>query len=446
MADCATSKTSFDTPAELTLEAAFDGGRLTSDGGLSWLSEVDSEIGVCEAVAEHVPEWRRREGRHPLVALIRQRVFQIACGYEDQNDSDSLRYDPLLKLVCGALPESGAELASQPTICRMENSVNAGDCYRIARELVELYIARRGKDGTPKKVLLDFDATDDPAHGQQEGVAYHGYFGQHQYHPLLVFDGESGQLITAILRAGDAHASHGILAIFKRLVRKLRDEWPSVQIEIRADAGFAIPAVYDYCETEGIDYTIALITNSRLVDLAAPLLEEAEQRYEQRQRKVRLFSEERYQAGSWDYERRVIYKAEVMAASLGTNTRFVLTNKAQTPEELYDHYTDRGEVENRIKDLKVALGSDRTSCQRMVANQFRLLLHAAAYWLLDTLRSRLVAAGIDRMQLDTLRLELVKIGGRVRELFTKARLHLASGHPGRRLWDALSPAAGGIHE
>jgi Transposase DDE domain group 1 len=435
MADCATSKMRFETPAELALEAAFDGGRLTSDGGLTWLAKTDAELGVCEAIAEQMPEWRKRKGRHSLVTLVKQRVYQIACGYEDQNDSNFLRSDPLLKLVCGALPESGENLASQPTLSRMENAVDSGACYRIAQALFELYVRERGKDGAPQKVLLDFDATDDPTYGDQEESYYHGYFEEHIYHPLLVFDGDAGQLITAVLRSGNTHASHGTVAILKRIVAVLRRAWPSVQIELRADAGFAVPALYEFCEAEEIDYTIALITNSRLEEMAASLLKEAKHRYEQRGQKVRLLSEGRYQAGSWESERRVVYKAEVMEE--GTNTRFVVTNKPEGPDELYGHYTERGETENWIKDLKVALKADRLSCHRFLANQFRLLLHAAAYWLMDTLRRKLVEVGVDRMQLDTLRLKLLKIGGRVRELMTKVRLHLASGHPGQRLWDAL---------
>jgi hypothetical protein len=435
----------FDTEAALALEAAFDGGRLTSDGGLTWLAEADRELKVCEALAEHVPEWRTRRGRHSMLSLLKQRVFQIACGYEDQNDSDFLRCDPLLKMVCGALPESGEDLASQPTICRMENAVDARACYRIAEALAEVYIAQRSKDGVPEKILLDFDATDNPTHGDQEESYYHGYFGEHIYHPLLVFDGDTGQLITALLRAGNTHASRSTVAILKRIVCLLRSAWPGVEVELRADAGFAVPAVYDYCEAEGISYTIALITNPRLEQMAAPLLEEAKGRYEvERGRKVRLLSQGHYRAGSWQIERRVVYKAEVMEE--GTNTRFVVTNKLDEPEDLYEHYTDRGETENRIKDFKVALKADRLSCHRFVANQFRLLLHAAAYWLMDTLRRKLVDEGIERMQLDTLRLRLVKIGGRVRELLTKVRLHLASGHPGQPLWHALSGVFGSVHE
>ena len=380
-----------------------------------------------------------------MLSLLKQRVFQIACGYEDQNDSNFLRSDPLLKLVCGALPESGEDLASQPTICRMENAVTNRACYQMARALAELYIAQRGKDGAPQKIVLDFDATDDPTYGDQEESYYHGYFKEHIYHPLLVFDGDTGQLISALLRAGNTHASRSTVAVLKRLVGLLRSAWPGVEVELRADAGFAVPAVYDYCEAEGIRYTIALITNSRLEEMASSLLEEAQRRYEQeRGRKVRLLSQGHYQAGSWQIERRVVYKAEVMEE--GTNTRFVVTNKPDEPDELYAHYTERGETENRIKDLKVALKADRLSCHRFVANQFRLLLHAAAYWLMDTLRKKLVDGGIERMQLDTLRLKLVKIGGRVRELLTKVRVHLASGHPGRYLWHALSRAFGVVHE
>ncbi len=444
MPDCATQKMCFDTSSALALEAAFDGGRLTSDGGLVWLSEVDSELGLCEAIAECVPEWRKRKAPHSLIALVKQRVYQIAAGYEDQNDSNPLRTDPLLKLACGSLPEDGADLASQPTISRMENALGTRACYRIAEALLKLYIDERQKPGVPEKVLLDLDSTDDPVHGDQEGSYYHGFYEGHIYHPLLVFDGETGQLITAVLRAGNTHASRGTRAILKRLVRRMRESWPAAEIEIRADAGFAVPAVYEFCESEGITYTIGLITNARLKALADPLLKEAKKRHEEEGQKVKLISEGSYQAGSWDRLRRVIYKAEAMEE--GTNIRFVVTNKPDEPKALYGWYVRRGEIENRIKDFKVALKADRLSCSRFLANQFRLLLHVAAYWLLDTLRRRLVTVGIRRMQLDTLRLYLIKIGGRVRQLATKVRLRLASGHPGQRLWHALSLAARSVHE
>jgi hypothetical protein len=426
----------FETQSALALEAAFDGGRLTSDGGLVWLAEADSELGLCERVAEHVPEWRKRKGRHSLQALVRQRVFQIACGYEDQNDSDSLREDPLLKLLCGSLPQSGANLASQPTISRLENAPSASACYRMADAIFELYLTERGKEGVPERIVLDFDSTDDPTHGDQEGSFYHGYYGQHMYHPLLVFDGQSGHLIAALLRAGNTHGSNSAVALLKRIVGRLRRRWPGVRIEVRADAGFAVPALYDYCEGEGITYTVGLITNVRLEELAEGLLEEAKRRYDEEREKARLFSEGSYRAGSWEHARRVVYKAEAMEQ--GTNTRFLVTTRIDGPKDLYEFYVRRGESENWIKDFKLHLKADRLSCSRFIANQFRLLLHACAYWLMDALRRKLLASGARRMQLDTLRLRLIKIGGRVRELLTKIRLHLASGHPGQGLWHALS--------
>src|ERR687898_955657 len=292
MSDCATPKIRFETPTPLALEAAFDGGRLTSDGGLGWLARMDSEMGLCRAISECVPEWRTRKGRHTLAALVKQRVFQIACGYEDQNDSNSLREDPLLKLVCGSLPESGADLASQPTLSRLENAADARCCHQIAEVLFELYLKERGKEGSPGKILLDFDSTADPTHGDQEGSYYHGYYGQHMYHPLLVFDGHSGHLITALLRAGNTHGSHSAVALLERIVARLRRRWPEVEIEIRADASFAVPALYEYCEKEGLDYTVGLISNPRLEALAEGLLDEAKDRYEAKGEKARLFSED----------------------------------------------------------------------------------------------------------------------------------------------------------
>lgn len=257
-----------------SLQASFDGPQLTSDGGLCWLSEADTALGLCAALAVQIPEWRHGSVRHSLETLVRQRVFQIACGYEDQNDADHLRCDPLLKLVCGRLPDD-VDLASQPTLSRLENAVGWKACYRLAQALVQLYLQEREHDGIPHRIVLDFDGTDDPAHGRQEGVAYHAYYGQHMLHPLLVFDGETGQLITAVLRPGTVHASRGALAILKRLVRRIRTRWPMVTIELRADSGFAVPAIYDYCEDQRMPYTIGLATNERLKQVAAPLGEEA---------------------------------------------------------------------------------------------------------------------------------------------------------------------------
>jgi hypothetical protein len=437
MPQSATPVYHFAMPTALPLEASFDGGRLTSDGGLPWLERAETTLGVCAAFAASIPEWRRGPVRHPRARLVRQRVFQIACGYEDQNDADTVRTDPLLKLVCGQLPETGHDLASQPTLSRLENAVDRKSCYRLALALGELYLHERERDGVPTHIILDIDGTDDPTHGQQEGSAYHGYYRQHMYHPLLVFDGQTHQLITAVLRPGNTHGSTGVIAVLKRVVRALRARWPGVTIELRMDSGGAVPAIYAWCEEQGIAYTIGLVTNPRLTALAASLIAEAQrQRAEAGGAKVRLVGETVYQAESWDHPRRVVIKAEALPK--GPNTRFVVTTRPDPPEALYDWYVARGDGENAIKDLKVACVADRLSDHRFWPNQFRLLLHAAAYWLLDTLRRWLRTMRVERMQLDTLRLRLLKIGGRVYQRRDRVRLRLASSHPGQPLWDHLA--------
>jgi DDE family transposase len=391
MAQSTASPLRFPTPTGVPLLAAFDAGRLTSDGGLPWLAEADTALALCDTLANCLRDWRQRRGRHDLRTLVRQRVLQIACGYADQDDATTLRHDPLFKLVCGRLPDSGAPLASQPTLSRLENAVDRHTSERLAAALVALYLRQRGTAGAPAQILLDLDGTDDPVHGQQEGAAYHGYYRQHMYHPLLVFDGETGQLITAVLRPGNAHASRFVVLVLRRLLHALRAAWPQVAVRIRADSGFAAPRLYRWCEQAGVDYTIGLIPNPVLEREAAPLLADAQaQSAAEDGAKVRLAGETRYQAGSWEQARRVVYKAEVLTA--GPNTRFVVTTDATTvPLDVYDTYVDRGQAENFSKDFKNALLADRLSDHRFWANQFRLLLHAAAYGLLHTLRGWLAA-------------------------------------------------------
>jgi hypothetical protein len=344
----------------------------------------------------------------------------------------------------GLWPPTGqrADLASQPTLSRLENAVNARTCYRLAAALLGIYLQERERQswrqsgGTPTHILLDLDGTNDPTHGAQEGSAYHGYYRQHMYHPLLIFDGQTDQLITAILRAGTVHASRGVVAVLKRVVHALRARWPDVSVELRADSGFAVPALYDWCEAEGIAYTIGLPTNARLEALAAPLLAQARAHHTSTGEKVRLASAAAHAADSWPHTRRVVYKAEVLAK--GPNTRFVVTTRADAPLDLYNWYVQRGTPEQWINDLKNGCFADRLSCHRFWANQFRLLLHAAAYWLLDTLRRWLCQAGGSLVRFSTLRLRLVKIGGWVRERGHGVALHLASSHPGEPLWQLLA--------
>lgn len=435
----ATPSYQFATGADVPLEATFDGGLLTSDGGLPWLVEADRQLGICATFAACLKDWRKDPSRirHTLENLVRQRVFQMACGYEDQDDADTLRTDPLFKLACGQLPLAGDDLASQPTLSRLENAVDRHTCQRLALALVEIYLTRRGKEGVPQRILLDCDSTDDPTHGDQEGSAYHGYYRQHMYHPLLIFDGDTGQLITAILRPGDAHTSRLIIRILKILLRCLRARWPKVIVELRADSGFASPKLYTFCEQEQIDYTIGLAGNARLDPLAKDLLAQAiAERKRTGAEKVRLVGEGTYQAGSWDKERRVVYKAEALPK--GPNVRFVVTTSRAAPLGVYDHYVDRGEPEQWIDQLKATCFADRLSCCDFWPNQFRLLLAAAVYWLLDTIRSWLQKAKVPPMRMATLRLAVLKIGGRVFELTSRVRLRLASSHPGQSLWCLLA--------
>jgi len=436
-----TTALAFGTRAAVPLLAAFDGGRLTSDGGLPWLAEADTALTLCASLARCIPDWRRRRGQHSLETLVRQRVFQIACGYEDQNDATTLRHDPLLKLVCGRLPDSGLGLASQPTFSRLENAVDRHSAERLAAVLVDLYVRERGRTGAPRHVLIDVDGTADPAHGEQEGVAYHGFYRQHMYHPLLVFDGDTGQLITAVLRPGNAHGSRFVVLVLRRLVRRLRQTWPDVALELRADSGCAVPRLYAWCEANGLGYTVGLIPNPRLEALTAPLLADVHaQSAAQDGAKVRLAGDAIYRAGSWPRARRVVYKAEALAK--GPNTRFVVTSRREDALAVYDFYIDRGQAENFIKDYKNALAADRLSDHRFFANQCRLLLHAAAYWLLDTLRRWLAASETARYQFDTLRLRLLKVGGRVWEFAGWVRLALASSHPAQPLWEQLAAHLG----
>lgn len=271
---------------------------------------------------------------------------------------------------------------------------------------------------------MDFDATDDPTHGEQEGSFYHGYFRQLMYHPHFIFDGESGHPISALLRAGDTHASNSSVALLKRIVSRLRQAWPEAEIEIRADAGFAVPAIYDYCESEGI-------TNSQTQGNGRGAARG-------RHRAVRIDGAKGQaslggclRGGELGDEAKGRHKAEVMEQ--GANRRFVVTTRSDTPKALYEFYAHRGEGENIIKNFKLHIRADRLSCHRFIANQFRLLLHACANWPMDALRRKLIESKPPWVATECLRLCLIKVGGRVRELITKVRLHLASGHPGQPL-------------
>lgn len=412
----------------------FDGGNITSDAGAVLLRQLDNRLDVTSRFSSCMIDRRdSAKTRHTIMAQFRQRVYQICLGYEDANDADSLRSDPAFKIAVGRHPETDGDLASQPTITRFENAVTGREIKRLNRELVNLYLDHRKVPGA--RIILDFDSTDDPVHGQQTFSYYHGFYGQHMFHPLLCYDGDTGDLLSATLRPGNVHAANGVVGTIKRIVRKIRKRWPWVEIVIRADAGFCVPRLYKFCERHGIGYVIGLITNATLKKLHKPLLDRAVELYDSAQSKVRIFDETGYRAGKWNRFRRVIMKAEAM--DQGTNRRFVVTNLEGDPQDVYDFYVQRGDVENRIKELKNALKADRLSCHRFDANRFRLLLHCAAYVLSHQLKKRLDGTELQNAQIDTIRLKLLKVGARIRQTVRRVWIHAASGYPYQHIWRSL---------
>ena len=405
----------------------FEGGRISSDGGGVLLREIDDRYGLTEKATRCLCDPRDpRRITHDEITLLRQRIFSIALGYEDANDADSLRRDPVLKTISGRLPESSEDLASQPTLCRFENATDSKDLRRLADALMDLYL--KTHSGPRDLIVIDMDSTDDPTHGRQQLSFFHGYYDQHMYHPLLVFDGIDGFPMAAVLRPGNAHASHRSVSVLKRIIKRLRQAYPRASIVLRADAGFAVPELYQFCERKRIHYTIGLITNDRLKNKAAEILAEAKERFRETQEKQRLFTVFTYRAESWNRYRRVVAKVEYM--DQGPNQRFVVTNIHLPPQRLYDEiYVLRGDGENRIKELKLELKADRLSCHRFLANQFRLLLHTFAYCLFLLLRNHLQGTELARAQVGTLRVKLLKIGTRVRETSRRIWFQLASGYP-----------------
>ncbi len=415
----------------------FDGGDISSDGGVLLLAEAERRTGLIARLAAAIVDERDpARVRHSVKAMLRQRIFAIACGYEDCNDFDELRSDPALKLAVGRLPEGEPDLASQPTLSRLENSVSAGELLAMSGVLLDQFVA--GHEQAPTWVILDFDATDDETHGQQQLSGFHGYYDEHCYLPLIVTaraDGGPDELLAAVLRPGRSHAGRGTLSVLRRIVARLRAAWPEVRILLRADSGFALPAIYDWCEENGVWYLIGLASNCRLAELAEPHLAAARAEHAATSEKVRWLYDVGYAAESWSRLRRVLIKAEVSAQ--GDNPRYVVTNLGGDPLLMYDLYARRGEMENRIKELKCDLAIDRTSCHRFLANQFRLLLHAAAFVLLSVVRGCLAGTELARAQVGTLRCRLLKLGVLVRQTCRKVWLAFASSCPVQDLWTVV---------
>ena len=418
------------------LEVDFDGGEVSSDAGVLLLREVERRTKLLDRVAKVLRD-RRHPGytRHSLLEMLKQRVFQIACGYEDADDADTLRRDPALKVACERLPEDAA-LASQPTLSRLENALSRTDLYRIAEVLVEAFI--ESYRTPPVAILLDIDDTDDTTHGHQQLALFNAFFDEYCYLPIHIYEGRSGKLVTTVLRPGKRPSGKEIVAILKRVVRKIRNAWPEVGILLRADSHYTAPEVIEFCKTENLKYALGLTPNAVLREKAAPLVEDAERSYRRERQPVRLFGEFSYGAKSWAEDIRVVLKAEHNA--LGPNLRFVVTNlECRSRCIVYEMiYSDRGRMELLIKDHKTHLRSDRTSCHRFEANQFRLFLHSMAYMLLHALRRcHLQGTAWARAQFDTIRAEVLKIGARVRQLRTRIKVHLPTSYPWQPDWTKI---------
>jgi hypothetical protein len=443
MTECSAELTLFPLSGKPVVVRA-DGGALTSDAGALLLRQLDERLGLTSSLARCLTDRRDpAKVRHDLLLLLRQRIYQIALGYEDCNDADSLRADPALKLAVGRAPNE-ADLASQPTLSRLENAVGWRECWRMSEALLRCYL-RRHRKHPPRRLVLDVDATDDETHGNQQLAFFHGYYDEHCYLPLLIFAQVKGrgeqELIAAILRPGNVHGGHQAMALIKAMVTRLRQAFPACAIELRADSALALPEVYQGCEKIALPYTISLPKNERLIAKAQPWMRESQAIQAECGEKVQLFGEFRYAAESWSHERRVICKAEVM--SQGQNPRFVVTNRRLPPKALYRFYCQRGDPENRIKELKLDLRADRLSCHRFWANQFRLLLHAAAYLLMQTMRTLLAGTEFARAQVSTLRLYLLKVGARVRESIRRVLVQLPSAYPFLHPWHTLARAGPG---
>jgi hypothetical protein len=417
----------------------FDGGALSTDGGVVLVAEADRQLGLVAALGRHLRDVRQQSKVwHQLPEMLAQRILQIACGYEDCNDADDLRSDPMFKTAVGRLPETGRDLSSQPTLSRFENSITRTQLRRMAEVFVDVFFAQYANQ-EPNRIVLDFDATDDETHGQQQFSEFNGYYDEHCYLPLIVtarVDGGPDELLVAMLRRGKCHASTDALAVLKRLVARLRARWPGTQIVLRADNGFTMPEITAWCDANHVHYLLNLAQNSRLLALAEPYMQDARAEFEKTGEKVRHLHEVTYAAGTWPHERRVLVKAEVMTE--GENPRFVVTSLTEgDPEELYDEYAMRGDAENRIKELKNDLKSDRTSCHRFVANQFRVFLHAAAFCLLSLIRKGLAGTRLENAQACTIQRHILKLGVRVTQTFRRVWLHFSSHCPVQDLWPEL---------
>jgi len=431
MTDCTTQPLLFSSLGSKKIQADFNGGSLTSDAGALLLREVDKRLGLIDAIDHCIPDPRNEFFLvHSQKTLLAQRIFGITLGYEDLNDHQTLREDPVFQMVSERGIKDDLPLASPPTLCRLENRVDRKSLAAMAGVFVEQFIASH--PAPPEEIVLDFDPTDDPVHGNQEKRFFHGYYDHYCFLPLYVFCGT--QLLVAYLRPADIDGARHSRAILKLLVQRFRQAWPKVRIIFRGDSGFCRWRLMRWCDKHDVGYIIGLARNAVLERMSQPWADTSQAQFEPTHQKQRVFGAFMYAADTWDKPRRVIVKAEYLPQ--GKNTRFVVTNLAGDPQELYDKlYCQRGEAENRIKEQQLGLFSDRTSCHDFAANQFRVLLSAAAYILMDTLRREgLVDTELANAQVSTIRLKLLKIGARITCSVRRIVLHLAGGYPYQELF------------
>src|SRR3954462_7765126 len=409
--------------------ARFDGGSLSSDAGVLVLREIEARLGVAARLAACIED-RRHPALvvHSLSDLIRFRLMMIAAGYEDGNDATQLRADPAFKMAKGTSP-SGRDLASQPTLSRLENAVDLRALLRMGEAMVALYCASFRQ--VPKRIVLDIDDTFDAVHGGQQLRLFNAHHDGYGFQPIVVFDGE-GRFVTAVLRPAKRPKGTEIRALLRRLVRAIRANWPRTEILLRADSHYCGPEVLAWCRTNGVDFIFGVAPTSTLRRHIERLEASTMARYAAAPHagKVRRYTEFYDGAASWSRVERII--ARVEAGADGTDSRFIVTSlPTRNARVLYDEvYCRRGDAENHIKSWKTHLAADRTSCTKATANQFRLFLHAGAYWLLWSLRALMPKRSPWRVaQVDTLRLRLIKIAARVVELKTMIRLHLPTACP-----------------
>jgi hypothetical protein len=423
------------------VQVTFDAGRLTSDGGVLLLAEIERSLGISERLARCIEDPRAPDRiQHTVAEMIRFRAFLIAAGYEDANDCDALRADPAFKMAVGRLPESGAELCSQPTISRLENLPGPIALKRMMAAMVDLFCD--SFDEVPRRLALDIDDTEDRVHGGQQLALFHAHYDSRCFLPIHIYEATTGKPVAMILRPGKTPDGAEVALVLRHVVKTIRARWPKVEILIRGDSHYARYEAMTWCECNRVGYVFGLAGNQVLSARVADLAEDAALgRALGEAGKVRRFDEFRYAAKSWKVERKVV--ARIEASAKGTDTRFIVTNLAGAPRWLYESvYCARGQAENLIKAHKLHLASDRTSCTSATANQFRLLIHTAAYWLLHTLRGLAPKTSFWRdAQFDTLRLALIKVAARVTEMVTRIKVALPSCYPHQTSWALLAGRA-----